>query len=200
MDSTQSPVFVAPPVLEPLDAVKDLIAIPHTPLLPSTPVFEDSSIISASPCTPSLICSTPALSSPTSDVSRIPFSEPRVVNIRDFELLDFLSKGSSGQVYLARDNISSKKVALKVIRKVAGEWDHPLMAQILVEEKKIMASLQGLDWFVQLEASWHDTNNIYLAMVSVVILPCSLDWLILGSDVLSYRYRKRDYQVRQVPG
>ncbi|KAF8334556.1 kinase-like domain-containing protein [Amanita rubescens] len=164
MGSTQSPVFVAPPVLEPLDVVKDLAVIPHTPL-PSTPVFEDSLSISASPCTPSLICSTPALSSPTSDVSRVSFSEPRVVNIRDFELLEFLSKGSSGQVYLARDHISSKKVALKVIRKVAGEWDHPLMAQILIEEKKIMASLQGSDWFVQLEASWHDTNNIYLAMM-----------------------------------
>jgi len=121
------------------------------------------------------------------------------VNIRDFELLEFLSKGSSGQVYFARDNISSKSVALKVIRKVAGEWDHPLMAQILIEEKKIMASLQGSDWFVQLEASWHDTNNIYLAMVSV-LTPCSLDYLNLGADVLSYRYRKRNYQMRQISG
>ena len=168
---TQSPVFAAPLVLEPLDIVTDLAVIPRTPLLPSTPVFEDSPNIydfSASLCTPSLTCSTPALSSPTSDVSAGPFCEPRVVNIRDFELLEFLSKGSCGQVYLAKDNISSKQVALKVIRKVAGVWDHPFVKQILIEEKKIMASLQGLDWFVQLEASWHDTNNIYLAMVSVI--------------------------------
>ena len=91
------------------------------------------------------------------------------MKIQDFELLEFLSKGSSGLVYLARDNISSKNIALKVIRKVAGVWDHPFVKQILVEEKKIMASLQGLDWFVQLEASWHDTNNIYLVMVSLVV-------------------------------
>ena len=167
----QSPIFIAPPVLEPLDAIKDLAVIPRTPLLPSTPVFEDSPNIydvSASLCTPSLTCSTPALSSPTSDSSTASLSEPRIANIRDFELLEFLSKGSSGLVYLAKDHVSSKNVALKVIRKVAGVWNHPFVRQVLIDEKKIMASLQGLDWFVQLEASWHDTNNIYLAMVSIV--------------------------------
>ena len=167
----QNPAFVALPVLEPLDAVKELAIIPRTPLLPSTPVFEDSPNIydvSTLLCTPSLASSTPALSSPTSDASTASFSEPRIVNIRDFELLEFLSKGSSGLVYLARDNVSSKNVALKVIRKVAGVWNHPFVKQILIDEKRIMASLQGLDWFVQLEASWHDTNNIYLAMVSMI--------------------------------
>lgn len=167
----QSPVFVAPLVLEHLDTITDLEVIPRTPRLPSTPVFEDSPNIydvSSSLCTPSLTCSTPALSSPASDVSAAPFCDPRVVNIQDFELLEFLSKGSCGQVYLARDNVSSKQVALKVIRKVAGAWDHPFVKQVLIEEKKIMASLQGLDWFVQLEASWHDTNNIYLAMVGSI--------------------------------
>ena len=167
----QSPSFVVFPALEPLDAVKDLAVIPRTPLLPSTPVFEDSPNVydvSTSLCTPSLTCSIPALSSPISDSSTASLSEPRIANIRDFELLEFLSKGSSGLVYLARDNVSSQNVALKVIRKVAGVWDHPFVKQILTDEKKIMSSLQGLDWFVQLEASWHDTNNIYLAMVSMV--------------------------------
>ncbi|KAK2465060.1 hypothetical protein APHAL10511_002868 [Amanita phalloides] len=164
----RSPAFTVLPGLEPLATVRDLAVVPRTPLLPSTPVFEDSLNIfdiSASPCTPSLTCSTPALSSPTSDVSAPSFTQPRAVKIRDFELLQFLSKGSCGQVYLARDNVSKKEVALKVIRKVAGVWDHPFVKQILMGEKKIMESLQGLDWFVQLEASWHDTNNIYLAMV-----------------------------------
>ena len=166
----QSPAFVAPPVSKPLDPFKDLVIIPHTPLLPSTPVFEDSPNIydSAALFTPALTCSTPALSSPTSDTSSASFFKPRVVNINDFQLIEFLSKGSSGLVYLARDNVSSKNVALKVIRKVAGVWNHPFVKQVLIDEKKIMESLQGLDWFVQLEASWHDTNNIYLAMVSTV--------------------------------
>ena len=167
----QSPAFVAPPVLEPLDAVKDLAVIPRTPLLPSTPVFEDSPNIydfSASLFSPALTCSTPALSSPTFDTSSTTSFKPRTVNIKDFQLIEFLSKGSSGLVYLARDNVSNNNVALKVIRKVAGIWDNPFVKQVLIDEKKIMGSLQGLDWFVQLEASWHDTNNIYLAMVSTV--------------------------------
>ncbi|KAF8349622.1 kinase-like domain-containing protein [Amanita rubescens] len=164
---TQSPVLEALPLLEPLDTFNDLAAIPYTPLLLSTSVFEDSSNIDASAAryTPALTCSTPDLSSPTSDVSTVSFPDRCSVKIQDFELLEFLSKGSSGQVYLARDNVSSKNVALKVIRKVVGVWDHPFVKQILIEEKKIMESLQGLDWFVQLEASWHDTNNIYLAMM-----------------------------------
>ncbi|KAF8345400.1 hypothetical protein F5887DRAFT_917380 [Amanita rubescens] len=134
----QSPVFVAPLVLEPSGYHHGSCG--HSPY-------------------------SSAAEHPASDVSAAPFCEPRVVNIQDFELLEFLSKGSCGQVYLARDNVSSKQVALKVIRKVAGVWDHPFVKQVLIEEKKIMASLQGLDWFVQLEASWHDTNNIYLAMM-----------------------------------
>lgn len=168
---TQSLVLEALPLLEPLDTFNDFADIPSAPLLLSTPVFQDSLNIdnSAPLYTPALTCSTPDLSSPTSDVSEMSFPEHRNVKIQDFELLEFLSKGSSGLVYLARDNISSKNIALKVIRKVAGVWDHPFVKQILVEEKKIMASLQGLDWFVQLEASWHDTNNIYLVMVSLVV-------------------------------
>jgi hypothetical protein len=98
------------------------------------------------------------------------------------------------EVYLAKDDISNKQVALKVIRKVAGVWSHPFVKQMLMEEKKIMASLQGLDWFVQLEASWHDTNNIYLAMVSSPI-SFVFECLIIAADVLPYRFGKRTYQV-----
>ena len=85
-------------------------------------------------------------------------------------------------------------VATPVLEPLDAVKDLAVMAQILIEEKKIMASLQGSDWFVQLEASWHDTNNIYLAIVSVA-LPFSLDYLIIRIDVLPYGHRERNYQM-----
>ncbi|KAF8630469.1 hypothetical protein AX15_002900 [Amanita polypyramis BW_CC] len=164
LDSPQSPAFGMQPIFEPLDTAKDLAIVPRTPLLPSTPVFEDSPNVFASPCTPSLTCSTPVFSSPVSNVTTASFVAPRIMKATDLELIDFLSKGSCGQVYLARDTVSDRRLALKVIKKVDGVWDHPVVKHILAEEKKIMASLEGCDWFVQLEASWHDTKNIYFAM------------------------------------
>ncbi|KAF8639109.1 hypothetical protein AX17_001724 [Amanita inopinata Kibby_2008] len=168
VDAAQSPVIAAKPVFEPLITVKDLPTIPPTPLLPSTPAFEDSLSIPydalPSPCTPSLVYSSPVLLSPTSDASSATLNDSRIMKVEELKLLHFLSKGACGQVYRAKDMISNRQLALKVMRKVDNVFKNPAAKQMLIDEKKIMASLQGCDWFVQLEASWHDSNNIYFAM------------------------------------
>ncbi|PFH47756.1 hypothetical protein AMATHDRAFT_50077 [Amanita thiersii Skay4041] len=187
-DAAQSPVVPITPVLEDSVPVKELPLAPIKPLaivpknrspspaeglaltLPSPLVIdpavpkEGSSLsvdVITPPFTPSLTCSTPALS-PLFNASIS--SNTRVMRLGDLRVLQFVSKGSSGQVYLVNDTISLRQFALKVMKKADTVFRHPAIGYMLMEEKRIMASLQGCDWFVQLEASWHDSKNIYLAM------------------------------------
>jgi serine/threonine protein kinase len=50
------------------------------------------------------------------------------------------------------------------MRKTDDIFKLPVMKEMLLQEKNIMVSLQGCEWFVQLEASWYDSHNIYFAM------------------------------------
>ncbi|KIL57544.1 hypothetical protein M378DRAFT_16164 [Amanita muscaria Koide BX008] len=112
----------------------------------------------------STTCSTPPLSPRTLDTSVASVDAAHTVKIDDFHLLQFLSKGGWGQVYLAKHTVSDRRLALKVMNREQKPFGHPVVKQLLIQERKIMESLQGCDWFVQLEASWCDSNNLYIAL------------------------------------
>ncbi|KIL54492.1 hypothetical protein M378DRAFT_18838, partial [Amanita muscaria Koide BX008] len=179
---TASPTSIP---LKHLNTPNELSIIPRTLLLPSTPAFEDSLSISydglPSPSTPSTTCSTPPLSPRTLDTSVASLDAAHTVTIDDFHLLQFLSKGGWGQVYLAKHTVSNRRLALKVMNREQKLFGHPVVKQLLIQERKIMESLQGCDWFVQLEASWCDSNNLYIAMA---YYPTDLESEIIRCETL----------------
>jgi serine/threonine protein kinase len=80
----------------------------------------------------------------------------------DIIILKLLGKGACGHVYLAKDIVTGKHFALKVIKK---EGRLPVAIEGVVYEQRVQRMMSGLPGFVSLEASWHDENNFYLAMV-----------------------------------
>lgn len=74
-------------------------------------------------------------------VSRAFYPEPRVVNIQGFELLEF-----SARVLVVNSTSRGTTFPTRALRSRRSErLQAPLIAQILIEEEKIMASLQGSD-------------------------------------------------------
>jgi hypothetical protein len=105
-------------------------------------------------------------------------SAARTMSMDDIIILKLLGKGASGHVYLAKDTITGKHFALKVIRK---EGRLPGVLDSLVYEQCIQSMVSELPGFVSLEASWHDENNFYLAMVRAFhVFPC-----VHGADISS---------------
>lgn len=80
----------------------------------------------------------------------------------DFDVLKLLGVGASCSVYLARNKTTSHLVALKVIKK-EGRSNGYLKG--IVREQKIQRMLSSERHFSSLEASWHDDQNFYLALV-----------------------------------
>jgi hypothetical protein len=87
---------------------------------------------------------------------------PRVLDVKDLSVIRFLGEGTSGKVYFVKDRISKAKLALKVVPK-AGKSEYTL--NVVVEERELMEKLSDSPWFVNLWGSWHDSANLYIAMV-----------------------------------
>jgi hypothetical protein len=88
-------------------------------------------------------------------------SEP-MLQFDDFDLLEVLGVGAWGKVFRVRNKLTGKVSALKVIAKELLTRD---------DEDKVMAELQalrrlvGVNGFLQLEASFHDSVNYYILTV-----------------------------------
>jgi len=80
----------------------------------------------------------------------------------NFRVIRFLGEGTSGKVFFVKDRISNARLALKVVPKV-GKSEYTL--NVVVEERNMMEKLSDSPWFVKLWASWHDSANLYIAMV-----------------------------------
>jgi len=126
-----------------------------------------SNVIGAAPSAP-ILPSTVAIPTPIRILEAPPprvFSThgPRVLDVKDLSVIRFLGEGTSGKVYFVKDRISKAKLALKVVPK-AGKSEYTL--NVLVEERELMEKLSDSPWFVNLWGSWHDSANLYIAMVS----------------------------------
>lgn len=91
------------------------------------------------------------------------YSGSRMMDAADMKLLRFLGEGTSGKVYFVKDQISRAKVALKVVEK---KDKNAYTLSIIVQEVDILKMLSDSPWFVNLYGSWHDSDNMYIAMVS----------------------------------
>ena len=125
-----------------------------------------SKVIVAAPAAP-IVPSTVAIATPIHILEPLPprvstFAGPRVLDVKDLTVLRFLGEGTSGKVYFVKDRISKAKLALKVVPK-AGKSEYTL--NVLFEERELMEKLSDSPWFVDLWGSWHDSANLYMAMV-----------------------------------
>jgi len=137
--------------------------LPLTPsLAPNLPNNEQHSIPSSL-----LISSESHHSSSSTSPSSSCSSDMTLVNSRQFHLQDFkvlrcLGKGAQGAVFCVRDRITSETMALKVVSKY-GRKQRQIRS--LLAEQDVLSLLSEDLWFVNLQASWSDTQNFYLAMV-----------------------------------
>lgn len=84
--------------------------------------------------------------------------------LNDFTILSSVGDGSSGTVYIVRENDTGGLYALKAIpkRKPCGK---ELRVDIVMTERNTLLDLHGDDFILQLRACFHDSRNYYLVTV-----------------------------------
>ena len=97
---------------------------------------------------------------------------PPVFQLNDFLIVGELGKGASGSVYKIQDKLTSAFLALKVIHKKGLTT---LEIEDAVDEQVALQKMAGEFGFLQLEASFHDSENFYLATVSREYSPFRVD-------------------------
>jgi hypothetical protein len=115
------------------------------------------------PSSPHTISSTTAINPSTTTL----VDAPRVHQLQDFLIIEKLGSGASGTVYKAKSQLTSSILALKVIRK-----NNLSLSQLedVVSEQVALRRMDGHLGFLQLESSFHDSENFYLATVSKLLL------------------------------
>ena len=91
----------------------------------------------------------------------------RQLVIGDLDILKLLGTGRTGKVFLARHRATDQLLSLKIIPKASlspKELSSALREQRILLHNLATATNDRL-LFVRLLASWHDTENFYLAMV-----------------------------------
>ena len=151
---------------------------PPLPMNPSSPPYLSSSSlftnqkegksssVSSTTTTTTPTTTTPPpgrypMGSPSSMLSASPLQQH---TIQDFEILEPLSRGAYGRVFLAREHISSELVAIKVMRK--SELVRKNRVDFILEEQKIMASVaqRSLPFVVGLRCSFQSRRYLFLCM------------------------------------
>ena len=87
----------------------------------------------------------------------------------DFTILRGLGDGSSGTVYLVRENDTRGLYALKVIQK-HKRCRTQLEIETVMAERNALLDLRGNDFILQLRACFHDSRNYYLVTVRDTLL------------------------------
>lgn len=82
--------------------------------------------------------------------------------LKDLEVLNVLGAGASGTVYKVRLNTCSQELALKVVPKNNETCGG---VEAILAEQAVLRKLAGNDCFLQLMASFHDSDNYYIATV-----------------------------------
>jgi len=82
----------------------------------------------------------------------------------DFTILRSLGDGSSGTVFIVRENDTGGFYALKAMpkRKPCGK---ELRIDAIMTERDTLLDLRGDDFILQLRACFHDSRNYYLVTV-----------------------------------
>jgi len=97
---------------------------------------------------------------------------PPMFQLKKFLIVGELGNGASGSVYKIQDKLTSAFLALKVIHKKNLTT---MQIEDVVREQVALQKMAGEFGFLQLEASFHDSENFYLATVSREYSPFGAD-------------------------
>jgi Protein kinase domain. len=97
---------------------------------------------------------------------------PRVFKLSDVQVIAELGSGASGTVYKIQDKVTSAFLAMKVIHKKGLAYTQ---IEDIVDEQVALQKMAGEIGFLQLEASFHDSENFYLATVGRLCSPSRID-------------------------
>lgn len=86
-----------------------------------------------------------------------------MATLADFWVGDLIGEGSFGQVFLGKHKISDKYVAIKVIDKITLK-KRPYLLDAALTEQRVLVELRDCDKVVNLWASFHDAQCLYLVM------------------------------------
>ena len=101
----------------------------------------------------------------------------RRMRTSDLRFMRFLGEGTNGQVCLATDRISRTRVAVKAVFK-RGKLSK--QGAVVMRERDIHVKLADSPWFVKMFASWHDTEQFYIAMVGLALISFSFGGMTVG--------------------
>lgn len=82
--------------------------------------------------------------------------------LKDLKIMKVLGAGASGTVYKVQLNTCSQELALKVVPKNNETFDD---VEAILAEQAALRKLAGNDCFLQLIASFHDSDHYYIATV-----------------------------------
>ncbi|KAG6835698.1 hypothetical protein H0H93_015567 [Arthromyces matolae] len=96
--------------------------------------------------------------------------EARELSLSDLHIVRLLSQGSSGQVYHVIDKVTCERRALKVIPHL-GKLAYEISS--ILTEQTLMRALNYMDstYHLRLQASFCDSKNFYLVMVTKAVQP-----------------------------
>lgn len=100
-------------------------------------------------------------SHPSSCSSNHTLVSPRPLCLQDISVLYPLGKGTHGAVYCIRHKATKERMALKVVTKYR-KTQHQISS--LLAEQNTLSLLSENPWFVDLHASWGDSQNFYYAI------------------------------------
>lgn len=87
----------------------------------------------------------------------------RVVGVSDFEFVSPIGRGASGKVFLVRDRVSGRKLALKVIDKMKVFQNRSAFSHA-VHERLALQLVAGHPFFTRLRYAFQTRSNFYLAI------------------------------------
>ena len=99
-----------------------------------------------------------------------------------FAIVKYLGSGAMGTVFQAQDRITRKRVALKVVKKSSL---HEGGIRNVINEQQVFVQNVGNLHAVQLYASFHDTVNFYMVMVSCSTYLCQW-WLTCSTAAANW--------------
>ena len=124
-------------------------------------------------------CRTPSI--PSNSATRTKEGALLNMQVSDFQMVCVLGIGSRGKVLLAHHKSSSDLYALKVIAKRRVLASHDVQRTLTEQAVLSRMAIDGTNQFMaKLRRSFHDEDNLYLAMVCLVYMHMLL---LLGTNL-----------------
>lgn len=97
----------------------------------------------------------PSSNAPNKSARRVVADTVPVMSLRYYKVLKRIDSGCSGDVYVAKNQVTSGLVAVKVVPKGGKSLG-------TLNEQKALVCASGSPLLLEIEASFHDKHNFYI--------------------------------------